>query len=85
MVSDGRAILNSVRVILEGGRSDTERLDLDLDRPPPYISRPGGERYDPVLDHHDQPMRDIADRWRYRLASPYRPMPHGYEAPRIKP
>lgn len=52
----------ALRIVFEGGQSDTDRLDLAVDRPPAYVSSPGSERYDLVLDHHDQPMEDIAGR-----------------------
>lgn len=73
-----------VLIVLEGGRSDLERHDLDLGEPPSHwLSR--GERYEPVLDHWDQRMRDVNGRWRYRIRVAHRAMPRGYEAPRIKP
>jgi hypothetical protein len=73
-----------VQMILEGGRSDTGRLDLDGQLPPASVDRQG-ELYEPVLSHSDQHLRDISGRWRYQLCSPYRAMPRGYEALRIKP
>lgn len=73
-----------LRIILEGGRADTDRDELELEQPPPFVER-GGERYEPVLSHYDEHLRDVAGRWRYRLMSPYRAMPRGYEAPRVKP
>ena len=73
-----------LRFILEGGASDTQRLELDVEEPPAHVNR-GDERYGPVLDHWDQHMRDIAGRWRYRIVVEYRAMPRGYEAPRVKP
>lgn len=73
-----------VRIVLEGGRSDLERRELDQNEPPQHWMS-GGERYEPVVDHWDQPMRDITGRWRYRLRVEHRAMPRGYEAPRVKP
>jgi hypothetical protein len=74
-----------MRVILEGGGSDTEHLELADDQPPPATVEPAGESYGPVLDYYDQHMRDITGRWRYRLVVEFRAMPRGYEAPRVKP
>jgi hypothetical protein len=74
-----------IRVILEGGESDTQRLELDGEEPPAQVERPDGERYGPVLDHWDRHMRDITGRWRYRIRVEHRDMPRGYEAPRVKP
>lgn len=73
-----------VQVVLEGGSSHLERHDLDLFEPATYwLAR--GERYDPVLDYWDRPMRDVNGWWRYRLRVEHRAMARGYEALRVKP
>lgn len=74
----------TLRVILEGGNSDTQRDDLQLDQPPPYLDR-GGERYGQVLSHFDEHLRDIAGRWRYRLEVEHRAMKPGHRAIDVKP
>jgi hypothetical protein len=74
-----------MRVILEGGGSDTEHLELADDQPPPATVEPAGESYGPVLDYYDQHMRDITGRWRYRLRVEYRPMKPAHSTINVKP
>ncbi|GAB2569173.1 hypothetical protein GCM10009593_02870 [Microlunatus antarcticus] len=42
-----------LRIILKGGRSDTQRLELDVDSAPEHLEQ-DGERYEPVLSHYDE-------------------------------
>lgn len=73
-----------LRIIFEGGKSDTERLELDAEQPPARVER-DGERYGPVLDHYDRHMRDITGAWRFRVLVPFREMDPGHSALDVKP
>ncbi|WP_170854016.1 hypothetical protein [Microlunatus flavus] len=58
-----------MRIVLEAGRSDLQRFELDQAEPPEHVDR-DGERYGPGVDHFDQPMRDITGAGRHRLCVP---------------
>lgn len=73
-----------LRIILEGGSSDTQLLDLDADHPPPHLDR-AGEVYAPVLSHFDEHLRDITGRWRYRYRPAWQEMQPGHSALAVKP
>lgn len=71
-------------IVLEGGRSDLERLELDHAVPPPHLDR-GGERYGQVLSHFDEHLRDISGRWRYRIVVKHQAMSPAHSAIPVKP
>jgi len=73
-----------VRVVLEGGRSDTEGLELDEWAPPLHIDR-SGERYGQVLSHYDEHLRDVAGRWRYRVVVEHQVMQPAHSAIDVRP
>lgn len=73
-----------VLVVLEGGGSDPERLEVDETEPPLHLDR-GGERYAQVLSHFDQHLPDISGRWRYRIVVQHQAMPLAHAAIMVKP